>query len=174
MLALASPASTVLASRTSSALTEGARIRVDLAEPWASEQGPIGKPLAGGGRRWTGTCVAMNEALLTLRVPEVGRPREVPRSVITGLDSSVGAPHQARGAVLGFVIGFAAGAAVVLASSEDSSSDWVPAEAVALLVGVPAGLVGLTVGAVLSRERWEPVDLSRPPPDRSGPGAPEE
>jgi hypothetical protein len=93
---------------------------------------------------------------------------------ISEMDASIGRhTNVARGTVIGFLVGFAAGATGAALSikgrdKEQTQLRWVAAVANGLLGGALGGIVGAVIGSAHRTEDWVPVTLPRTPAASSG------
>lgn len=109
--------------------------------------------------RLTGTVIGRTGDTLVVAGEKVGQVR-VPVRALSRIEVSRGKSH-ARGAIAGTMWGGGIGLAlgVLMAAAPADSADDVSRGEYVLWSTVSGALVGLPVGAVIGRERWERFDL---------------
>jgi hypothetical protein len=155
---------------------------------FAAEPRPASSPLKPGDRVrvWASTIptgavgevVEAAPSVLIVRVPDRPDPIEVPLAAVTRLQRSLGTHRNTgKGALIGGLVGAAAGAAFVGIASGSEGCDG-PCGGWALVFGAMGGgagaLVGTAVGASQKTERWEAMPVGRAGvsvvPQRNGAG----
>jgi hypothetical protein len=142
--------------------------------PLRAEEPPRGAPLQVGDRvrvetstsakGTTGEVIGIGPDGLRLRASDRPLPVDVPLSSVTRLERSLGKRSNAgKGALLGGLVGAAAGVALVLvARGEDCDGPCTPYAAIVGAGFVGAGTVlGAITGAAIKTERWEAASLGR-------------
>lgn len=113
-----------------------------------------------------GTCEALSGDTLRVRIEERATPTAISLASVLKLEVHRGQKSNVgTGAIMGFVLGAAAGAiAGVVFCSNEHCSGVTPGQA-ALYAGAVAGaggaVLGAGLGALTKRDRWEEVPLDR-------------
>jgi hypothetical protein len=117
------------------------------------------------GMALVGRVVSLDEASITVDPGRGGMILEIPRGVVSRIETSRRAPVGKRivvGMGVGFLSGALGGAVLGVAGSDDDDFFTREANAAmgAVALGLAGSLVGGIVGAARAGERWEPIALS--------------
>ncbi len=141
-------------------VTPGNRIRVSALEYFKKIK--ISRP-SRKIARVVGTVVAANADTLFLRIDKQVEPLKVPLSSLKKIEVSRGKKSRAgKGALIGFLIGFATAEAFCAhIRYEDSGTMGANPWDCGLVIGGPAGgVIGAVMGAAINGGRWEEVPLN--------------